>query len=92
MSDRVLQFVAERFTASNTVLLAVDGERHLVIVRYPPKYSWTTGEWVYNEADIDDAKVVWTREMDAEQNRKLLEYFQGQAGMAIGSGPESPPF
>jgi hypothetical protein len=55
--------------------LKKDGERHLVIVRYPPKTSWTKGEWVYNEADIDGAKVVWAREMDAAQNRKLFEYF-----------------
>jgi hypothetical protein len=48
--------------------------RHLVIVRYDPVHS--AYEWVYNEADIDGAKVVWAREMDAAQNRKLLEYFQ----------------
>jgi len=51
-----------------------DGGRHLVIVRYGPKHS-KQNEWVYNEADIDSAKVVWAREMDAGQNRKLLEYF-----------------
>ena len=32
-------------------------------------------EWVYNEANIDGAKVVWAREMDTAHNRKLLEYF-----------------
>jgi hypothetical protein len=31
---------------------------------------------VYNEAEIDGAKVVWAREMDGTQNRKLLEYFK----------------
>jgi putative effector of murein hydrolase LrgA (UPF0299 family) len=52
--------------------------RHLVIVRYvkdSPGY-FRHSEWVYNEADIDNAKVVWAREMDASDNRKLLEYFR----------------
>jgi hypothetical protein len=49
--------------------------RHLVIVRYGPRHS-PQDEWVYNEADIDGAKVVWAREMDSAQNRKLLEYFK----------------
>jgi hypothetical protein len=45
---------------------------HLVIVRYGPNHN-THAEWVYNEADIDGAKVVWARDMD--DNRLLLEYF-----------------
>jgi hypothetical protein len=59
--------------------LKEDGMRHLVIVRYGPRYSikykWAYWEWVYNEADIDGARVVWAREMNGDQNRKLLEYF-----------------
>lgn len=51
-----------------------NGGHHLIIVRYGPEY--TADWWVYNEADIDGAKVVWAREMDAPQNRKLLEYFK----------------
>jgi hypothetical protein len=44
--------------------------RHLVMVRYGPGHS-LHDEWVYNEANIDSAKVVWAREMDGAQNRKL---------------------
>ena len=55
--------------------LEQDRERHLVLVRYS---SWhhPYNEWVYNGADIDGAKVVWAREMDAVRNRELLAYFK----------------
>jgi hypothetical protein len=55
--------------------LIADGRRHLVIVRYGSHYP-PNHEWVYNAADIDSARVVWAREMDAPQMRRLLEYFR----------------
>ena len=51
-----------------------DGGRHLVIVRYGARHV-PDEEWVYNEADIDQARVVWARDMDAVKNRELLQYF-----------------
>ena len=33
-------------------------------------------EWVYNKADIDDAKVVWAHDMDRLENCKLVDYFK----------------
>jgi hypothetical protein len=33
-------------------------------------------ELVYNEADIDGARVVWAREMDPLQTSRLIEYFK----------------
>ena len=47
---------------------------HLVLVRYSPEHN-THAEWVYNRADIDDAKIVWARDMGPEQNRALLKHF-----------------
>jgi hypothetical protein len=55
--------------------LQADGRQHLVVVRYGPKHQ-QNNEWVYNEADIDGASVVWAREMDPPQTRQLLEYFK----------------
>lgn len=49
--------------------------RHLVIVRYKPAHN-VHQEWVYNEADIDHARIVWAREMDEASNRRLLQYFK----------------
>jgi hypothetical protein len=47
----------------------------LILVRYDPQHPplW---EWVYNEADIDHAKVVWARDMGADQNEELLRYYK----------------
>jgi len=51
-----------------------DGNWHLVIVRYGATHPFDH-EWVYNGADIDGERVVWAREMDADHNRRLLDYF-----------------
>lgn len=49
--------------------------KHLVIVRYSPDHE-PFDEWVYNEADIDGSRIVWAREMDPAENRRLLNYFK----------------
>ena len=49
---------------------------HLLIVRNGPKHNWMN-EWVWNEADIDHAKVVWARDA-GDGNRALLQYFRNR--------------
>ena len=51
------------------------GGRHLVIVRYTPTHN-IHEEWVNNDADIDGSPVVWARDMGAEKNRELLDYYK----------------
>ena len=54
--------------------LRSDGHRHLVVVRYGPEHK-VHEEWVYNEADIDGAQIVWAREMGPEMQARLFDYF-----------------
>jgi hypothetical protein len=54
----------------------MDGD-HLVIIRYGRRHLFYQ-EWVYNEADIDGAKVVWARELASDMNRELLDHFRGR--------------
>jgi hypothetical protein len=47
----------------------------LVVVQYAPHHE-PLDEWVYNDADIDAAKVVWARDMGAFANQELIRYFK----------------
>jgi hypothetical protein len=49
--------------------------KHLIVVRYSDDHN-IHDEWVYNGADIDGSKIIWARELDAEQNAKLFAYFK----------------
>jgi hypothetical protein len=51
--------------------------RHLVIVRYQPNHNPFV-EWVYNQADIENANVVWARDMGPRENSDLIRYFRGR--------------
>jgi hypothetical protein len=48
--------------------------KQLVFVRDSPN-RYPLDQWVYNAADVDDSKVVWAWEMDAANNRELMEYY-----------------
>jgi hypothetical protein len=62
---------------------------HLVIVHY--KYDHNPhNEWVYNEADIDHAKVVWAHDMGELENQKLLQHFPDHQGWLV-NVDDSPP-
>jgi hypothetical protein len=48
--------------------------KQLVIVHYPHMdMPWE--EWIYNDADIDHAHVVWARDMGYLKNKELLNYY-----------------
>ena len=49
----------------------------LAIVRYGPGHD-NLNEWVYNSPDIDASKVVWARELDEADNRRLIDYYRNR--------------
>lgn len=48
--------------------------KQLVIVRYAPDH-YGFDEWVYNEPDINGAKVIWAREMGPAKDLELTRYY-----------------
>jgi len=58
----------------------------LAIVRYGPDHD-PNREWVYNQANIDAAKVVWARDLGKDQNQDLLKYFHDRkVWLVMGDG------
>jgi hypothetical protein len=57
--------------------LQQDEGEHLIIVSYTSGHSGHN-EWVYNESNIDRAKVVFARAMNSKQDCQLVEYFKAR--------------
>jgi len=53
------------------------GGSHLVFVRYGVVHDFHQS-WIYNAADIDGAQIVWARDLGADANKGLLEYYPGR--------------
>lgn len=49
-------------------------QRHLIVVRYGLRHD-PNQEWVYNDADIEQARVVWARDKGPFANGELLRHF-----------------
>jgi len=54
-------------------LAQAPGEQ-LVFVHYYPQHIFQA-EWVWNEADIDAARVVYARDLGPAENEKLRQYY-----------------
>jgi hypothetical protein len=70
----------ERRIAINRILKAQPGQQ-LVIVRYAAQHVFQD-EWVYNEADIDAARVVWARDL-GDRNEELLRYYPSRKAWLV---------
>jgi hypothetical protein len=55
--------------------------RQLVFVRYGPNHRFH--EWIHNNADIDQAKVIWAADLGEENNRQLLSYYTRREALLL---------
>ena len=63
--------------------------QQLVVVRYGPHHNLGE-EWVWNDASIDDSKIVWARDMGETENLELLQYFKRRRVWEIDADDPSP--
>lgn len=58
------------------VLDLISGD-HLVFVRTKTD-EYNLLQWIYNDADIDRARIVWARDLGPERNAELIRYYAGR--------------
>lgn len=63
--------------------------KDLVLVRYTDEHN-PNAEWVYNDADIDAAPIVWAREMSVERRRLLIEFFDDRNVWVVAADAQPP--
>jgi hypothetical protein len=68
-----LEWTRQRKLIADT--LARGHPRSLVLVRYSGRHEFWH-EWVYNDASVDIAPVVWARDLGDANNKRLLEYYR----------------
>lgn len=51
--------------------------RHLVLVKAKTDPN-NLLQWIYNDADIDNARIVWARDLGSERDAQLVQYFAGR--------------
>jgi hypothetical protein len=49
--------------------------KQLAIVRYSPGHD-SEWEWVYNDANIQDSKIIWARDMGSADNLEIIHYYR----------------
>ncbi len=78
----------ERRIAVAKELAAVPG-RLLIFVHYEPQHVFQQ-EWVWNRADIDASRVVFARDLGAEENAKLIRYYPNRRVLWFEPDQEPP--
>lgn len=78
----------ERRIFVNRQLDGVPG-RVLVFVRYSPRHIFQD-EWVYNRAGVDEARIVWARDLGDAENQKLLRYYPDRTALVLEPDAQPP--
>jgi hypothetical protein len=71
----------ERRIFVNNKLADIPGKL-LVFVRYSPRHVFQD-EWVYNEASIDESRVIWARDLGSEENKKLQALYPDREALLL---------
>jgi hypothetical protein len=70
LNDSNYGYVRARIIAN----LHARGGRHLIFVRYSPQHP-RAEEWIYNEADIPNAPIIWAHDMGRQANEALIRQY-----------------
>jgi hypothetical protein len=70
-------------------LLERNPGQQVVIVRYGPHHE-LQAEWVYNDADINQAKIIWARDMGSVANLELLNHYKGRHAWLLEADAHPP--
>jgi hypothetical protein len=62
--------------------------KQLVFVRYWPRHIFQN-EWVYNDADLNQSRVVWARDLGDSADQKLQHYYPGRTAWLL--EPDATP-
>jgi hypothetical protein len=69
--------------------LRIEPEKSLVLVHYDPDHN-PNREWVYNDADLADSKVILAQDMGPEKNKELLDYFRDRKAWLVNADAAKP--
>lgn len=52
--------------------------KHLIFVRYTPDHL-LHDEWVYNQANIEDSRIIWARSFDKASDALVAQHYAGRS-------------
>ncbi len=69
--------------------LRSEPNKSLVIVKYDANHN-PNREWVYNDADLPNAKVILARDMGPDANRQLADYYGDRKAWVVNADAPEP--
>jgi hypothetical protein len=65
------------------------GGKHMVIVHYGPNHNLAQ-EWIYNEADLVNAQVIWARELGPAKDQQLIDAYKDREVWFLDADADPP--